>query len=213
MQIIRIGEKTVWMALGTILTAAGVISLLLPIIPATPFLILALACFAKSSTRVNRIISESKLFSGLNRRIPRTMPNRKKDMKTRTETEWKNILSKEQYRTLRKKGTEPAFTGELLHNHEEGVYKCAGCQNVLFTSDKKYDSGSGWPSFWDVIDEGNVELKTDDTHGMDRVEVVCRKCGGHLGHLFDDGPKSTGKRYCINSAALDFDAKDLSGGR
>lgn len=115
----------------------------------------------------------------------------------------KQKLTSEQEYILKKKGTEPPFTGTLLYNKEKGTYTCAGCGTVLFSSETKFDSGSGWPSFWDAS-ENNVELKPDDTLSMNRVEVLCQKCGGHLGHLFDDGPKPTGKRYCINSAALEF---------
>ncbi len=112
-------------------------------------------------------------------------------------------LTKEQYHILKEKGTEIPFTGKLLKNKEKGVYICAGCGNKLFVSEKKYDSGTGWPSFSDVK-KGAIKLKEDNSLLMKRTEVVCGKCGGHLGHLFDDGPKPTGKRYCINSAALEF---------
>ena len=121
----------------------------------------------------------------------------------KSEEDWKKELTLEQYKILREKGTEPAFSGELLHNKEKGVYVCSGCGDELFSSDAKFDSSSGWPSFWDAIKE-KVELKADESSGMGRVEVVCKRCGGHLGHVFDDGPQPTGKRYCINSAALDF---------
>lgn len=115
-------------------------------------------------------------------------------------------LTKEQYHILKEKGTEIPFTGKLLKNKEKGVYICAGCGNKLFVSEKKYDSGTGWPSFSDVK-KGAIKLKEDNSLLMKRTEVVCGKCGGHLGHLFDDGPKPTGKRYCINSAALGFEEK------
>ena len=117
--------------------------------------------------------------------------------------DWKKILTDEQYKVLRKKGTELPFTGKLLNN-KKGTYVCAGCGNPLFSSETKFDSGSGWPSFWDVLSEGSVDLKSDNSLGMKRVEVVCSRCGGHLGHVFDDGPKPTGKRYCINSISLNF---------
>ena len=120
------------------------------------------------------------------------------------EKDWKKILTPEQYKILRKKGTEPPFTGKFLDNKEDGTYICAACKNPLFSSKTKFDSGSGWPSFYEAISNQNVELKTDDSFGMKRIEVVCSKCGGHLGHVFDDGPKPTGKRFCINSASLNF---------
>ena len=120
------------------------------------------------------------------------------------EKDWKKVLTKEQYRILRKKGTEPPFTGKYLEYKEDGTYVCAACKNPLFSSKTKFDSGSGWPSFWEAIEKENVELKTDISFGMKRVEVLCSNCGGHLGHVFDDGPEPTGKRYCINSASLDF---------
>jgi len=135
-------------------------------------------------------------------------------MKDKGEDFWKNKLTPEQYRVLREKGTEAPFSGELLHNKEDGTYVCVACGTPLFSSDTKFDSGSGWPSFYDVVSKGNIELHDDRSHGMNRSEVVCATCGGHLGHLFDDGPEdlpdgrqATGQRYCINSCALDFKEK------
>ena len=123
--------------------------------------------------------------------------------------QFKSKLSPEQIRILVDKGTERPFTGEYLDNKEDGIYRCAACSNELFDSKTKYNSGSGWPSFTDVINKGNLELLRDTTHGMIRVEVVCSNCGGHLGHVFEDGPdESTGLRYCINSASLDFDSRE-----
>ncbi len=122
----------------------------------------------------------------------------------RSEKEWKEILNEEEFYILRKKGTEPPFSGRFVHNKDKGVYICAGCGNELFSSDVKFDSGTGWPSFWDVISKSNVKLKPDHSYGMHRVEVLCSRCGGHLGHVFDDGPKPTGKRFCINSVSLHF---------
>jgi peptide-methionine (R)-S-oxide reductase len=124
----------------------------------------------------------------------------------KTDEEWRKELTPEQYRILRQRGTEPPFTGEYVNVKADGIYCCAACGQELFSSDTKYDSGSGWPSFWDVIESGRVELRRDLSHGMIRTEVVCSRCESHLGHVFDDGPRDkTGLRYCINSAALKLD--------
>ena len=130
----------------------------------------------------------------------------------KTEEEWKVCLTPEQYEVLRRKGTEGAFTGKYYKNHETGMYVCAACGQELFSSDTKFDSGTGWPSFTDSVNRENVELKTDTSHGMIRTEVNCKRCGSHLGHVFDDGPKDKGgKRYCINSVSLDFKKKEEGG--
>jgi peptide-methionine (R)-S-oxide reductase len=123
----------------------------------------------------------------------------------KTEAEWRELLTPEQFNVMRDKGTERAFTGALLNNHETGTYNCGACNTPLFTSDKKFDSGSGWPSFWLPVSADAIVAREDDTHGMRRIEVTCANCGAHLGHVFPDGPKPTGQRYCINSASLAFE--------
>ncbi len=124
-----------------------------------------------------------------------------------SEDKWKKKLTKEQYRVLREKGTEPAFRGKYWNHHEKGVYKCAGCGAPLFSSEEKFDSGTGWPSFDKPYDEANVKEQIDTSYDMKRTEVLCSNCGGHLGHVFNDGPNPTGCRYCINSISLDFQSK------
>lgn len=118
--------------------------------------------------------------------------------------EWKKRLDPKRFEVLRNKATDMPFTGDLLYNKEDGIYRCSGCELELFSSDAKFDSGSGWPSFYDVLKEERIELVEDRSHGMVRTEIVCARCGGHLGHVFDDGPDPTGLRYCVNSTSIEF---------
>lgn len=129
---------------------------------------------------------------------------------SKTAAEWQAELSPEEYRICREKGTEPAFTGRYYNEHRDGVYRCRCCGEPLFASDAKYDSGSGWPSFWQPVGAGVVGENRDTSHGMIRTEIVCRKCDAHLGHVFPDGPRPTGLRYCVNSASLMLDTSTAS---
>ena len=129
------------------------------------------------------------------------------DPKKMTEDHWKKKLTREQYEIMRNKGTEPAFSGKYVDNHETGMYECAACGAMLFSSDTKFDSGTGWPSFDNPTNRENILLREDNSYGMRRTEVICKNCGSHLGHLFADGPTKTGQRYCINSSCLTFKPK------
>lgn len=130
------------------------------------------------------------------------------DKVERTENDWKETLTKDQFIVLRQKGTEAPFTGKYYNNKEDGAYLCAACGQELFMSDSKFDSGTGWPSFTKPSIEGNVVRKDDSSHGMKRTEILCSRCGSHLGHVFDDGPAPTGERFCMNSISLDFKKKE-----
>jgi peptide-methionine (R)-S-oxide reductase len=135
-------------------------------------------------------------------------PHSGDDLRQLSDDEWRRRLTPEQFEVLRKQGTERAFTGSYWDHHGPAMFLCAGCGAELFRSDEKFDSGSGWPSFWQPVDQSRVETVTDQSHGMARTEVKCARCGGHLGHVFEDGPKPTGLRYCINSTALKAENKE-----
>jgi peptide-methionine (R)-S-oxide reductase len=132
------------------------------------------------------------------------------DPTTLSDADWKARLGPDQYAVLRKAGTEPAFSGKYTDTEDSGMYRCAGCGAELFSSDTKFHSGSGWPSFWAAANEGAIEEHTDSSHGMTRTEIVCARCGGHLGHVFPDGPRPTGQRYCVNSLSLELDPEDAA---
>ena len=136
------------------------------------------------------------------------MDEKTRNVVQRTDEEWREQLGPQRYAVLRQQATEPAFSGEYAFTTDAGMYQCAGCGAELFASDTKFDSGTGWPSFYEPAVADAVEVKRDASHGMVREEVVCRRCGGHLGHVFPDGPKPTGQRYCINSLSLELDPAD-----
>jgi peptide-methionine (R)-S-oxide reductase len=141
---------------------------------------------------------------------PETRSDHMAEKMTKSDEEWRKALTPEQYHVLREKGTEPAFTGKYHRTKAAGVYLCAACGQELFSSDHKFDSGTGWPSFWKPVAEDGVQTETDGSHGMVRTEVMCSRCGGHLGHVFEDGPAPTGLRYCINSASLNLEERGKS---
>jgi len=134
-------------------------------------------------------------------------PTDPSDRVRKSEQEWRQQLTPAQHEVLRRKGTEPPFTGQYVYEKRDGTYRCAACGTALFSSETKFDSGTGWPSFTEPADRANVELHDDYSYGMHRIEVTCAACGGHLGHVFDDGPGETGERFCINSASLELDPR------
>ena len=161
-----------------------------------------------SATEINEIKNLDQLIDLLNQKLYQQGINMKKQKKNElTEEEWRKKLTPEEFHILREKGTERPFTGEYDKFYKDGTYKCAGCGTELFTSSSKYDSGCGWPAFYEAMPE-KIQESADNSFGMTRVEITCENCGGHLGHVFNDGPEPSGLRYCVNSISLDFDSKD-----
>jgi len=161
-----------------------------------------------SATEINEIKNLDQLIGLLNQKLYQQGIDMKKQKKNElTEEEWKKKLTPEEFHILREKGTERPFTGEYDKFYKDGTYKCAGCGTELFTSSSKYDSGCGWPAFYEAMPE-KIQESADNSFGMTRVEITCENCGGHLGHVFNDGPEPSGLRYCVNSISLDFDSKD-----
>ena len=161
-----------------------------------------------SATEINEIKNLDQLIGLLNQKLYQQGIDMKKQKKNElTEEEWKKKLTPEEFHILRDKGTERPFTGEYDKFYKDGTYKCAGCGTELFTSSSKYDSGCGWPAFYEAMPE-KIQESADNSFGMTRVEITCENCGGHLGHVFNDGPQPSGLRYCVNSISLDFDSKD-----
>lgn len=161
-----------------------------------------------SATEINEIKNLDQLIGLLNQKLYQQGIDMKKQKKNElTEEEWKKKLTPEEFHILREKGTERPFTGEYDKFYKDGTYKCAGCGTELFTSSSKYDSGCGWPAFYEAMPE-KIQESADNSFGMTRVEITCENCGGHLGHVFNDGPQPSGLRYCVNSISLDFDSKD-----
>ena len=161
-----------------------------------------------SATEINEIKNLDQLIGLLNQKLYQQGIDMKKQKKNElTEEEWKKKLTPEEFHILREKGTERPFTGEYDKFYKDGTYKCAGCGTELFTSSSKYDSGCGWPAFYEAMPD-KIQESADNSFGMTRVEITCENCGGHLGHVFNDGPKPSGLRYCVNSISLDFDSKD-----